>query len=233
MKKIVRLTERDLSRIVRRVMNENLFSRFFGKKEDEEMDQEEIEQALVSMAKFEFNIFRNYGDSDRPKYKKMFDERSDENTIYVDLDRHFMRGDDFYEYIKPVKKYLEDNDNQVNLDKYNFELDGDEIKITKEENISEQQIRRLVNKILMEQKTFTIAKPKDYDNFQKKCSTKNKGTFRTFTEGTHLRCVKTEGSTFQQGQSGALKVDENPFKTVGKNGTWKLVGNKIELKSTL
>jgi transcriptional regulator of heat shock response len=128
MKKIVRLTERDLSRIVRRVISET-----------KEMSKEDIERELVSMAKFEFNIFKNYGDSDRPKYKKMFDERNDKNTIYVNLNKHFMKGDDFYKFIELAKKYLKDNDNKASLGKYNFKLDGNEIKITKEDNISEHE----------------------------------------------------------------------------------------------
>ena len=151
MKKIVKPTNRDLDRITKRVLNENIFSKIFGnKKDDDEIDKEEIEKELVSMAKFEFNIFKNYGDSERPKYKKMFDDRNDKNTIYVDLDKHFMKGDDFYKFIEPAKKYLKDNDGEVTLSKYNFELDGNEIKITKEDNISEQRLRRTLKRILKE-----------------------------------------------------------------------------------
>ena len=152
MKKIVRLTERDLSRIVRRVISET-----------KEMSKEDIERELTSMAKFEFNIFKNYGDSDRPKYKKMFDERNDENTIYVNLNKHFMKGDDFYKFIEPVKKYLKDNDNKASLGKYNFKLDGNEIKITKEDNISERQIKRILNRILMEQPSNVYQTKKEYE----------------------------------------------------------------------
>lgn len=151
MKKIVKPTNRDLDRITKRVLNENIFSKIFGnKKDDDEIDKEEIEKELVSMAKFEFNIFRNYGDSNRPKYKKMFDERNNENTIYVDLDKHFMKGDDFYKFIEPAKKYLKDNDGEVSLGKYNFELDGNEIKITKEGSISEQRLRRTLKRVIFE-----------------------------------------------------------------------------------
>lgn len=125
--KKVRLTESELIEVIK----ENVFSRMFGGKKEKEIDQEEIERELVSMAKFEFNIFKNYGDSERPKYKKMFDERNNENTIYVNIDKHFMKGDDFYDYIQPAKEYLKDNEGTVELGKYTFSLKGNTIKITK------------------------------------------------------------------------------------------------------
>lgn len=125
--KKVRLTESELIEVIK----ENVFSRMFSGKKEKEIDQEEIERELLSMAKFEFNIFKNYGDSEKPKYKKMFDERNDENTVYVNLDKHFMKGDDFYDYIQPAKEYLKDNKGTLELGKYTFSIKGNTIKITK------------------------------------------------------------------------------------------------------
>lgn len=125
--KKVRLTESELIEVIK----ENVFSRMFSGKKEKEIDQEEIERELLSMAKFEFNIFKNYGDSEKPKYKKMFDERNDKNTVYVNLDKHFMKGDDFYDYIQPAKEYLKDKKGTLELGKYTFSIKGNTIKITK------------------------------------------------------------------------------------------------------
>ena len=99
--------------------------------------------------------------------------------------------------------------------------------------LTESDLVRIVKQVINEEKKFTISKPKDYDTFQKKCKTKNNGTFRTFVDGIHLICMKKEGSFFQQTEVGGTKIKENPFNRAGVNGTWKLVGDKIELRTTL
>ena len=99
--------------------------------------------------------------------------------------------------------------------------------------LTESDLVRIVKQVINEEKKITISKPKDYDTFQKKCKTKNNGSFRTFVDGIHLRCMKKEGSFFQQTEVGGTKIKENPFNRAGVNGTWKLVGDKIELRTTL
>jgi len=133
MKKIVRLTESELIRVINRVVvennkvNENIFSKFFGKeKEDEEFTKEDIERSLLSLANFEMDIYQNY--RHRKKYKKLIDDRSTENTIYVDLGK-IERGDHFYKYKNDMKAYLDDNGGSVDLKKHTFNIDGNTIII--------------------------------------------------------------------------------------------------------
>jgi hypothetical protein len=125
MKRIIRLTESELVELI----NENIFSRLFGGKKDEdekELSQEEVEKSLISLAKFEIELYQNY--RGRKKYKKLIDDRSSDDTIYVDLNS-FEKGDYFYKHIGPAKKYLEDNGGMVELGKYIFNLDGDTLII--------------------------------------------------------------------------------------------------------
>ncbi len=99
--------------------------------------------------------------------------------------------------------------------------------------LTESDLVRVIKQVINEERKFTISKPKDYDTFQKKCKTKNNGSFRTFVDGVHLKCVKEEGSFFHPTQVDGTKTKENPFKRAGVLGTWKLVGDKIELRTTL
>jgi hypothetical protein len=87
--------------------------------------------------------------------------------------------------------------------------------------------------LLTEIRTHTISKPTDYVKFQENCKIKDSGSFRTFVDGVHLRCTKEEGSFFQQPTVSGTTTKENPFKKTGVNGSWKLIGDKIELKTTL
>lgn len=99
--------------------------------------------------------------------------------------------------------------------------------------LTESDLVQVIKKIINEERKFTISKPSNYENFQKKCKTKDNGSFRTFVDGVHFRCMKEEGSTFHQAQTSGMIVKENPFKRAGVLGTWKLVGDKIELRTTL
>jgi hypothetical protein len=100
--------------------------------------------------------------------------------------------------------------------------------------LTESDSTRIVRRIINEDRTDNISKPSGYENFQKKCKTKDKGSFRTFADGVHLKCLETEGNFFTQDKIGTLIVKETPFKNkVGINGTWTLNGDKIELRTTL
>jgi hypothetical protein len=99
--------------------------------------------------------------------------------------------------------------------------------------LTESDLVRIVKRVLNEENNRTIVKPKEYTKFQENCKTKDNGSFRTFVDGIHLRCMKEEGSTFHPVTPGGLIVKENPFGRAGVNGTWKLVGNNIELRSAL
>ncbi len=100
--------------------------------------------------------------------------------------------------------------------------------------LTEGDLIRIVRRVINEERKDSISKPSGYENFQKKCKTKDKGSFRTFADGVHLRCLETEGNFFTQDKIGALIVKEKPFKNkVGINGTWTLIGDKIELRTTL
>lgn len=98
--------------------------------------------------------------------------------------------------------------------------------------LTESDLTRIIKLVINEERKFTISKPKDYDKFQQKCKTKNNGSFRTFVDGVHLRCMKKEGTTSQQTEVGGTTIKDNPFNRAGVNGTWKLSGDKIELRTT-
>jgi|694.fasta_scaffold99688_5 hypothetical protein len=149
MKKIIKLTESDLTRIIKRVIkeneiDENMFSKMFGRnREEEEMTPEMIENALNDLAKFEFDISQNY--KGRRRYAHLFDERSTDDVIYVDLNK-LERGDIFYDYIDSATNYIEENGGSVQVGNYNFTLEGNDIIISnidsKSSEIAERYLRR-------------------------------------------------------------------------------------------
>jgi len=129
--KIRHIRESNLILEKRVLLEKNILSKLFGgKKEKKKMSQEDIEKQLGYFADFEFDLYDNYKDSKRQKYKKLINPESTENEMHVDLS-NFDKGDTFYEYIEPVKEYLKKNDNEVELEKYKFKLHGNKIVIKK------------------------------------------------------------------------------------------------------
>ena len=117
MKKIIRLTELDLTRIVKQVIKEN----------KKKISDEDIEKELIMLA----NAERFLVDRKKPSNPKNTDE-----VTYTDLsDTRFK--DDFTKYYDDIKRYMNDNDEDVTLvdhynkKKFNFKLKGDKLKITK------------------------------------------------------------------------------------------------------
>jgi hypothetical protein len=115
MKKIIRLTESDLARIVKRIIKENKIS------------SEKIEQELIDLA----NAERFLVDWGKPSHR--------ENTskiTYTDLSDTTIK-DDFTKYYDDMKTYLNSNDNMVVLNdfynkrKFEFQLIDNILKITK------------------------------------------------------------------------------------------------------
>lgn len=122
------------------LMKENWFSRMFKRdKETEEISPEMIENALNDLAKFEFDIAQNY--KGRKKYARLFDERSTDDVIYVDLNK-LERGDIFYDYIDSATNYIEENGGSVQVGNYNFTLEGNDIIISKSSELTERYLRR-------------------------------------------------------------------------------------------
>jgi hypothetical protein len=100
--------------------------------------------------------------------------------------------------------------------------------------LTESDLTRIVKRIINEERKVTIDKPKDYDNFQKNCKTKNSGLFKRLGSNIHLECVKESGTFFHPKSNNVLILKNVvDYPEIGKTGPWKLVGNKIELKSTL
>jgi len=98
-----------------------------------QLTKQEIESILVGQADFEFYTYKNYKGK-RLGLVNMFrkfksDPRNTENTIYLELN-DFQKGDTFFKYIEPVKNYLQSAGGRVQLDKYNFVLDGNTIIIS-------------------------------------------------------------------------------------------------------
>jgi|688.fasta_scaffold453096_2 hypothetical protein len=115
----------------KRVLSEkNMLSKIFGKKEDKELSDDDIESQIKSMAASEFGFYRDYKDDKRKKFKDLVHPDSSENEIHVDLS-NFDKGDTFYKFIEPVKEYLKKNDNEIELGKYKFKLHGNKIVIKK------------------------------------------------------------------------------------------------------
>jgi hypothetical protein len=103
--------------------------------------------------------------------------------------------------------------------------------------LTESDLIRIVKQVLNEESDVSVGgKPKGYDEFQKKCITKNKGSFRTYSSNrTLLKCTKTEGSFFHPEERDSLWVNNNPYnpKDTGINGSWKFENGKITLHSAL
>ena len=126
------------------LMNENMFSKMFRRNREEvEMTPEMIENALNDLAKFEFDIAQNY--KGRKRYARLFDKRSTDDVIYVDLNK-LERGDIFYDYIDSATNYIEENGGSVQVGNYNFTLEGNDIIISnidsRSSEIAERYLRR-------------------------------------------------------------------------------------------
>lgn len=94
--------------------------------------------------------------------------------------------------------------------------------LSENKRLSERDLSRIVRRVIMEDSS--LSKPKTLKEFLKTCSS---GTFRTFTDGTHLKC----------GSNGFIS-NKNPYtmggsKKTGVNGSWKSKGDEVTLKSTL
>ena len=90
--------------------------------------------------------------------------------------------------------------------------------------LTESDLARIVKRVIEESEDSSMTNPKTLQEFLKSCSS---GTFRTFTDGTHLKC----------GSNGFIS-NKNPYtvggsKKTGVNGSWKSKGNEVSLKSTL
>ena len=127
MGRLDKLKRKKIESANKRILNENFFSKLFGL-EDEELTQEEVENVLVAQANLDFDIYQNY--RHRKRFKRLVHPMSSENEIHLDLEDVY-KGDTFFEYVEPVRNYLENNGGKVQLDKYNFTLDGDTIIINR------------------------------------------------------------------------------------------------------
>ena len=90
--------------------------------------------------------------------------------------------------------------------------------------LTESDLARIVKLIISEGEDSNVSKPKTLKDFLKICSS---GTFRTFTDGTHLKC----------GSKGFIS-DKNPYtlggiKRTGVVGSWNSKGDVVTLRSTL
>ena len=90
--------------------------------------------------------------------------------------------------------------------------------------LTESDLARIVKQVIKENEDSSVSKPKTLKDFLKTCSS---GTFRTFTDGTHLKC----------GSNGFIS-NKNPYtmggsKKTGVNGSWNTKGDEVTLKSTL
>lgn len=105
-----------------------------------------------------------------------------------------------------------------------FEKYVTESKRKKVIRLTERDLARIVKQVIKENENSYTIKPKTLQEFLKSCSS---GTFRTFTDGTHLKC----------GKNGFIS-DKNPYtvggsKKTGVNGSWKSKNNVVTLTSTL
>jgi len=90
--------------------------------------------------------------------------------------------------------------------------------------LTESDLTRIVKLIISESEDSNVSKPKTLIEFLKICSS---GTFRTFTDGTHLKC----------GNEGFIS-NKNPYTTGGSKktgvlGSWISKDNVVTLESTL
>jgi len=90
--------------------------------------------------------------------------------------------------------------------------------------LTESDLARIVQRVIKENEDLSISKPKTLKEFLKYCSS---GLFRTFTDGTHLKC-----------NSIGFISDKNPYtmggsKQTGVVGSWYLENNTVFLNSTL
>jgi hypothetical protein len=98
-----------------------------------QLTKQQIESVLIDHANFEFDIYQKYGNPknffSRRRNKQLIHPSSTENEIYLDLN-DVRQSDTFFEYIEPVKNYLQSAGGRVQLDKYNFVLNGNTIIIS-------------------------------------------------------------------------------------------------------
>jgi len=83
-----------------------------------------------------------------------------------------------------------------------------------------------IKPLITESEDLSISKPKTLKEFLNNCKSK-RGSFRTFTDGTHLKC-----------NSIGFISDKNPYtpggsKKTGVVGSWKSENNVVTLTSTL
>jgi len=228
MKKILRLSESDLTRVIRRVINEgfsdidwtNIWLKL--RRLSESFHYPDDDGIIFSYGGLDFEISR---DGDSLHLMEFYRNPREWDSKYRD-------GEEVLEnYFNKIKKFVDEFN-----DKYDFPFElmfemGPRFEMifycNFENNLYESKITSSVISILNEDRSKTITKPNGFDNYNKKCKNQTKGSFDIVLNKVRFSCMTNEDKTNSFNSS-----ESNPF-TAKTRGNYSVSGNNITLSTTL